>query len=159
MSTGRSPAASSRLVAGGWPRPARHGGRRSLQEVPARPAGGDALRRPRRLLRPLPGRGRGARRRERLGQVDRGEAPRRPGAAELGDDPPRRRGRWRSRARGAFRALQERGAAGLPGPVRLAQPGAHRRATTSTRPVRLHRHLEGRGGSRPSSARSSSRCG
>ncbi len=84
-----------------------------------------AARGARRQPEPVPrGRGR-AGRRERLGQVDGGPAAGRAGAAHLGHDPARRPAGGPVRPR-RLPPPQERGPARLPGPVRLAQPRAHR---------------------------------
>ena len=97
----------------------------------ARAARQRAVGGPRRLVRALPQRRRRAGRRERLGQVDGGAAAGRPGAADRRADPARRQPRSRPWARARVPRLQGRGADGLPGPVRLAQPACTRCATRS----------------------------
>ena len=99
-------------------------GRRAEQGLPARPRPGPA-RGPGRLVQPVPRRGGRAGRRERLGQVHGGPAAGRAGAADRRHDQARRRA---GQPAGPQRVppVQERGPAGVPGPVRLAQPRPHR---------------------------------
>ena len=111
-------------VRGRGARTAGHGGDLAQQGLPARPRP-DAARGARRLLQPVPRRRRRARRRERFGQVHGGQAARRAGAAHLRHDPAGRPAGRGVQPRG-LPAVQERGPARLPGPVLLAQPGAHR---------------------------------
>ena len=67
--------------------------------------------------------------------------------ADLGRDRLQRRRYARKGAAGAIAALPRRSPDGLPGPVRLAQPGPHDRASPE-RPLRIHHEARGRGETR-----------
>ena len=98
-----------------------------------------------RLVRAAPGTRRGARRRERLGQVDRRQAARRAGARDLRRGPARRRAEIEPSTRGAFRAYKSDVQMVFQDPFASLNP-VHTVRYTLERAVRLHQRDRGPAG-------------